>query len=381
MDPPPMIGRDERRMHVRAYNFWVSLLGGRQFPSLHALNPARVRDFGDHGVLLDFMDGPDDPAIRFLGDALRTEGGMDGEIDRISAVPEGTLLTRLVAPYTQIVTNRAPVGFEAEFVNVRGNTTLYRGILLPFSSDGIEIDHVYAVINWKELASAADTLLLSSEMREAIRIDRASRSAQIARAPLAPWADGPSSSLLAPDAAPPPPDANAAWSPEAIDDPAAASGCGGVLADHLAAARGTIEQLHSAELRARSALYRALGLAYDFSCAACSEPQGYAEMLAAAGLRRQRRTSMVRIVRLVFGSDYDRKRLAEFATVLAHGHRLGLPSGGLRRLLEGQEDGVKAIVAAERAARRAHVPNPASGSPRRTPRGARVATAGDPQTD
>jgi hypothetical protein len=25
------IGTDERRMHVRAYNYWVSLLGGRDF--------------------------------------------------------------------------------------------------------------------------------------------------------------------------------------------------------------------------------------------------------------------------------------------------------------------------------------------------------------
>ncbi len=30
--PPPEIGIDERRMHVRAYNYWVSLLDGRPFP-------------------------------------------------------------------------------------------------------------------------------------------------------------------------------------------------------------------------------------------------------------------------------------------------------------------------------------------------------------
>ena len=28
------IGTDERRMHVRAYNYWVSLLEGRDFPSI-----------------------------------------------------------------------------------------------------------------------------------------------------------------------------------------------------------------------------------------------------------------------------------------------------------------------------------------------------------
>jgi len=31
-DVADAIGTDERRMHVRAYNYWVSLLGGRDFP-------------------------------------------------------------------------------------------------------------------------------------------------------------------------------------------------------------------------------------------------------------------------------------------------------------------------------------------------------------
>ena len=29
IEAPPMIGADERRMHVRAYNYWVSLLDSR----------------------------------------------------------------------------------------------------------------------------------------------------------------------------------------------------------------------------------------------------------------------------------------------------------------------------------------------------------------
>ncbi|MDB5689980.1 MAG: hypothetical protein JWL91_1856, partial [Sphingomonas bacterium] len=348
MDLPPAIVSDERRMHVRAYNFWVSLLEGHHFPSIDAFDPARVSDFGDHGVLLDFRGQVEDPAIAFLGEKLRAEGAMGGEIARISAVPRGTLLTRLIAPYPQIVANRAPAGFEAEFVNVRGNNTLYRGILLPFSSDGTTIDHVYGVINWKEMASTADALLLASQVREAIGTAPPSRAGSAGRAHSTPWADGPSPRLFAPDA-----DEDVAgadgqlWSPEAVDDPASAPGCGGVLADHLAVARGTIDQLSSAEVRTRSALYRALGLAYDFSCAARAEPESFAEMLAAAGIRAHPRAPMAGIVRLVFGADHDKSRLADFAAILSHGHRLNLPSGGLRRMLEGREGGLKTIVAAE----------------------------------
>jgi hypothetical protein len=40
-DVAAAIGTDERRMHVRAYNHWVSLLDGRDFPSIEDLEPAR----------------------------------------------------------------------------------------------------------------------------------------------------------------------------------------------------------------------------------------------------------------------------------------------------------------------------------------------------
>src|SRR5947209_15971332 len=67
----------------------------------------------------------------------------------ISDVPSRSLLSRLTDHYMQIIANRAPVGFEAEFDNPRGISICYRGILMPFSSDGEQIDFIYGVINWK----------------------------------------------------------------------------------------------------------------------------------------------------------------------------------------------------------------------------------------
>ena len=66
-------------------------------------------------------------------------------------MPSRSLLSRLTDHYMQIIANRAPVGFEAEFVNQRGETICYRGILMPFSSDGDTIDFIYGVINWKRV--------------------------------------------------------------------------------------------------------------------------------------------------------------------------------------------------------------------------------------
>src|SRR5438552_16203750 len=121
-DVAAAIGTDERRMHVRAYNHWVSLLEGRDFPSIEDLEPADVEDFAAHSVLLDFTCGIDNPAIPYVGTALRDECGLNDDMRTIGEVPSRSLLSRLTDHYMQIIANRAPVGFEAEFENPRGES-------------------------------------------------------------------------------------------------------------------------------------------------------------------------------------------------------------------------------------------------------------------
>src|ERR1700759_406296 len=154
-DVSDAIGTDERRMHVRAYNYWVSLLNGRDFPSIEDLESADVQDFAGHSLLLDFTCGQSNPGIPYIGGAIREECGLNEDMRTIADVPSRSLLSRLTDHYMQIIANRAPVGFEAEFVNQRSLNICYRGILMPFSSDGETIDFIYGVINWKAVAATA----------------------------------------------------------------------------------------------------------------------------------------------------------------------------------------------------------------------------------
>jgi hypothetical protein len=187
---PPEIGVDERRMHVRAYNYWVSLLNGRPYPSIGDVDPHTIEDFGGNSALLDFSQDPQDPQIAFLGRALRDECGVDQSIQNISQVPSRSLLSRLTDHYMQILANRAPIGFEAEFTSHRGHNTLYRGILMPLSSNGDTIDFIYGVINWKDLADHSTANALEGE------VDRAIAAApSVGECPV--WADGPNADLEA----------------------------------------------------------------------------------------------------------------------------------------------------------------------------------------
>ncbi|MFO6431104.1 hypothetical protein ACLBKT_13560 [Erythrobacter sp. W302b] len=453
--PPHAIGQDERRMQVRAYNHWASLLGERMFPNIEDLDPAALPDFGPHSVLLDFSAGIDNPAVCFLGAKLGQECGATGVITRLSDVPPRSLLSRITDHYMQILANQAPIGFEAEFVNHAGVAILYRGILLPYSSDDATIDFIYGVINWKEMADqlTADELLLeidqALELGSELELDTA--PALRPADPVTDWADSPAhesaddatesdEGLRMPDFSqfglgdddeeydedegegelagynfasladyieapakkaidltgleplpeietvpesdyavadfgavpvaatePEPAPAIAATPAYAsmarVADPVAEDGDfaddfvdelpdDAGLYDCLAAARELARAADSTEDRSRNALYAAVSRAYDFSLAAQAAPEDYAELIAESGLTVQDRAPMTPVVKLVFGHDYDKTRLTEYAAVLTHAHRLQLERGSLARFLADVEGGVKAVVKAERRLRR-----------------------------
>ncbi|MCB2085900.1 MAG: hypothetical protein H6919_01805 [Sphingomonadaceae bacterium] len=554
--PPASIGTDERRMQVRAYNHWAGLLGDRSFPSIEDLEPETLTDFGPFSVLLDFSTGIEDPAIQFLGEQLAEECGTDVRIAQLSDVPSRSLLSRITDHYLQILANQAPIGFEAEFVNQREATILYRGILLPYSSDGETIDFIYGVINWKEMADQAtsDELLLEIDQAldaggededvldlEAELDDTAPPAEDMSDA--TDWADGPGSAIAdLPDADPaenassdddwpmpefgldgdepeeeidedydpvaifgeeanryavdygnrteedeeyeedeavvsrlssligprgaggpalgydedeeddcededdfgeqpmfaprsplltkktalPPIDYDRAGPQVSYDDlPEVANGAAGDdwadepfelgnefveetdggetpestveapdeafaeadqadfdapagpdadeisdasesmdfdpeagLYDCLAEARELAQAARSSEDRSRSALYAAVGRAYDVCLAAENDPEEFAELVAESGLTVQDRAPMTPVVKLVFGVDYDKSRLAEYASVLAHARRLDVARGELAGFLSQAEGGLKGVVQAERQLRKEEAGKP-----------------------
>ncbi len=376
--PPSIVGQDERRMQVRAYNHWASLLDNRNFPSIEDLEPGDLPDFGPYSVLLDFTQGMDNPAIRYLGDKLAVECGATGAIGALGDVPSRSLLSRITDHYMQILANQAPIGFEAEFVNQRGATLAYRGILLPFSSDDDTIDFIYGVINWKELADARTTDELLLEVDQAL--DRPEDAARVP-APLTKWADGPPeayghaadddnvldlATLADADydariAFPEPAFGGYADAPlpgSASLDLAPAADADMGLADWLASARELAAQAQGSEDRTRGALYAAIGRAYDFSLAAAEAPDEFDELVIDAGLTVQDRAPLTPIVKLVFGADYDKTRLAEYGSALAHAQRLGLARGALAAHLASAPGGLKSVVHAERKLRREEAGKP-----------------------
>ena len=128
------------------------------------------------------------------------------------------------------------------------------------------------------------------------------------------------------------------------------------LADRLWAARESAEVCKQADGRSRVALYRALAMAYDFAVATRRVPDEYAEILDDAGVKAQARAPMTPIVKLVFGIDYDKTRLTEFAAAMSYAERENVDFGGFQEFVEQADGGLKGLVAAERKARRPDKP-------------------------
>ncbi len=345
IEAPPVVSTDERRMQVRAYNFWTAQLNGKNYPCIEELVPETVEDFRDYSVLLDFTSGIENPSIPYMGEKLRSECGLDDDISYLDQVPARSLLSRITDHYLQIIANRAPIGFEAEFVNDRGLNIMYRGILLPYSSDDDTIDFIYGVINWKEAAESGFAAELNAEVEEALN----SAPPRVEHVPV--WADSPNSGQL--DEAP-----NFTDSDELVlgadfaDFEESAPDENSSLADWLVAARNSADSAYAADVRTRDALYQAIGRAYDFSLVAARNPDDYAELLSDSGLTVQERAPMTPVVKLVFGAAYDKTRLTEFASALNYAQRNAVPMGTFADLLAGYNGGLKAIVAAERRARK-----------------------------
>ncbi|WP_226662904.1 hypothetical protein [Alteriqipengyuania lutimaris] len=395
--PPSLVGQDERRMQVRAYNYWAGLLGDRTFPSVEDIESDRLPDFSENSVLLDFTSGTEDPAIVFLGDKLAGECHCDHPIRTLADVPSRSLLSRITDHYLQILANEAPIGFEAEFVNDTGATVLYRGILLPFSSDDETIDFIYGVINWKEVADQLTTDALLLQIDQALDSGARPQSEDDDELPaperrvtavpsITRWADGPGSSAdqshgeeTAREAARPVPnpvpsptfarlDAHVGGGPLSPPMPGATGndesrGSANATGLHacLAEARALVEAAGHADARSRAALYAAVSRAHDVALAAQAEPDAFAALLHEHAIEVAPRAPMTPVVKLVFGTDYDKSRIAEYAAVLAFAQREGIAHGALAAFLDAADGGLKGVVARERAFRREAAGKPAAG--------------------
>lgn len=292
----------ERRLHLRAFDYWHALHGSNPLPLFGDLTAEGLLPFKRNSLLLDFSGS--DTIIRFcgaelaplLGGVLRP--GQSLAAAKLSAFPDA-LKARLGDADSR------QEAAEFEFVD---DPIECRGILLPFSARGETAEFVMVVVNHHRRATGLQ--------------DRA-------KVHLAEPADG----------------------VEAGESSIAsfAERCkkAGDIVVHPGA--GT-----------RDGLYQALAQAYRFHIEAARDPNAYRQFLKSQGLRQQTRAPFTPALKLTFGSAYEKTRLTEYAAALSYAARQEIGPDELADFLRKEPGGIKGCVERERAIRRGGAgPNPA----------------------
>jgi hypothetical protein len=132
----------ERRKHASVLNYWLSIRGGKEFPTLHDFDPLEISDFGQSSVLLEIKGSGNDAEIRHLGEALKA----DGIFERITDAPNPSVLTSIARKLPIVEISRDFLAFEDDFTTAGGPTRCWV-TLLPLSSSGAWVDYVYAFVS------------------------------------------------------------------------------------------------------------------------------------------------------------------------------------------------------------------------------------------
>lgn len=281
----------ERRLSVRLLDYWNELRGDRRYPSPDNIHFEDVPELAQFGFTMSIGAGGSSPQIHYLGTELKGHINMfrTGEV---APDPENKALSLAlndaIRRYAEVTEREGPVAFESDSFDVPGTKFAYRAIMLPFSRDNTHIDFVLGAIRYKEKLSGA-TLAPRAEYGLAKSLQECQ-------------------------------DLATAWQTE--------------------------------ETKSRAALYETLERAYQFQFETLEDPGGFEELCAREGINHQARAPLTPVVKLIFGADYDKTRVSEYAACLSYAKRMGRQAGSLRELIEATEGGIKGCVKAERAHRR-----------------------------
>jgi hypothetical protein len=138
----------ERRLHNRALLYWDQQRESHAFPLVLDFDAARLEDMHSHGFLLD-LSPAGEPCVAMIGDVLRDEADLAGGPARLHDIKATSLLGQFAGRYHTVLEERRPFTSEYVFTTEADYRVSCRGVLLPLSSDGTSIDHIYGVISWK----------------------------------------------------------------------------------------------------------------------------------------------------------------------------------------------------------------------------------------
>lgn len=290
----PEVTSAERRLHMQAFDYWHKLKADREFPLFSELRAEDLAPFKTHSLLLEFNQNG--TVVRFLGDDV--DNIVDGHLEvgsYLADFPSSSFASALLEQFSEPTARTRAAEFE--FIE---EPLSCRGIMLPYSRDGEGPHFVMVVASFRRSDPEEET--------ESISVN---------------------------------PDTNM----DALN---------GLLSAGQRAA-DTIVHMDNGN---RASLYGALASALALYEGAQKNSAAYSEVLENSGLKSQARAPYTPVLKMVFGANYDKTRITEYAAAISYGVRRGQTSDSLADFLAAIPGGIKGCVQEERTLKRREAGSP-----------------------
>ena len=336
----------ERRITFCLYEHWEKLASDGNLPALKNMKRDQIAPFKNNLTLLDLRENVDEPTFQVIGADLLEDLEEDLTHKPVSEVPRRTMLSRIIDHYKEVLANRVPIAFEAEFVNNDGENALYRGILLPFSDDNENINFILGGVRWileKDL-TLDDTKPTIEELMKSIAAGK-NDSRQIEDDIAARQSNDPEQ-MTDPIRQEEEPVSEA--EPEELEDELTLA----ALKSTLKQVIGYINKEDAYHNRSRDSLYNILTAIYEFHATCETSPNAYAELLKEHDLKLQSRAPFTPILKICLGKDYDKTRLTEYAAALGIARFMNIDIDEFLAFIKNFPGGIKGCVKEMRVIRK-----------------------------
>jgi len=341
----------EKRMTYCLYETWERIAGSNGLPSLKKIRQADIAPFKDNLVLLDRRNVKNQPTFQVIGNKLTDDLDIDLLNKPVTDVPRRTMLSRVPDHYLEVLANRAPIAFEAEFVNRDGEKALYRGVLLPFSDDNKNINFILGGVRWileKNVTLDDDKPSIEDLVRSI------SQGVADSRADEEP--EEKSETIL-------PEESETVTEIEDTAEPLAEDTLKLELEEFPEPQPENVEPLTSAQLeanlrqiigyinkedanhnRSRDSLYNILEAIYGFHQTCIQSPNAFTNIVKQHGLKAQKRAPFTPALKMCLGKDYDKTRLTEYAAALGLAQHMNVEISEFQSFIKGFPYGIKGCV-------------------------------------
>lgn len=131
---------------ARGLQYWNRIRGDRPMPSRRDIRPGEILPLLPHVFLIDVFHPPLRFRVRLAGTEVTSRFGEEVTGRFLDEIDLGGRAEPILADYAAVLAERAPVVSYEEYVRRDGRYMHYRRLLCPLSTDGSEVDMMFAVL-------------------------------------------------------------------------------------------------------------------------------------------------------------------------------------------------------------------------------------------